>query len=240
MDAVMNSHSKPLRLACAAMSLLLVFAGCGMIDRQVDAESKFAIDLAFWMKVNDAVSSDTPVTNLAQIFPVIPHGYSYYHHHEFARFGKHAGFTNSLAEKYVFFWPRFTNRFVEGNVICMSAQPFPKGQDGPHRIYITRRGSNYIYRLMDEAHVQAVFKEAKPAIVPFGKIKPPPEPPPEVAEQLRTSPNEHFDKFTRDLANALGQDSASGIRMVLKIGMGAAAVLTVIFLFIWNSRRGRP
>ena len=100
-------------------------------------------------------------------------------------------------------------------------------------------GSNYIYRLIDEAHVQMVFNEAKPVIVPLGEIKPPPELPAEMSERLRASPRQHFDRFIRNVAGLLGQDSVSGVRILFLIAIGIAAFLTLLFLFIWVGRRGR-
>lgn len=219
--------------------MLLAAAGCGIAQRQTDAESKFAIDVTFWLKVNDVVSPGTQVSNLSQIFPVIPHGYSYYHHRELARFGKHAGFSNSIAEKYSFYLPPFTNRFVQGELLCISTKPFPTERDGPHRIYISRSGSNYIYRLIDEVHVQRIFSEAKPLKVPSGEIKPPPEPPPELAHQFRSGSEQPFERIVRSVANALDQDSASGMRLILKAAMGASVLVSLVILCSWIGRRWR-
>lgn len=218
--------------------ILCFISGCSLSERQPDVEADFTLEIITLMRFHDVEAAKTPVTNLNQLFLFVKNGYPHKTHQDLLRFGKHAGFTNSLAEKYTFFWPHFTHPWVEGKVICMSAQPFPWGKE-LRRIYIARSGSNYVYRSMSEARVQAVFREAKPTIVPLGVIEPQPKPPPEVAERLQTTPRRRFDKFVRDVAGALGQDSTSGVRMLLLIGLAGLSLSTFIFLVIWFGHRDR-
>ncbi len=142
------------------------------------------------MKLHDVNAADTPITNLAQTFSNIRHSYPYKEHYDLKRYGRPAGFTNSLEEKYTFFWPRFTHELVEGEVICINAEPFPKRQEGLHRVYIARSGDNYIARLLPEETVARVLREAKPTVVPTANAKPPPPAPPEVQEYIHPSMNE--------------------------------------------------
>src|SRR5688572_29949624 len=97
-----------IRSQCGIVACLLAIGmllGCQRLDDQTSVESRVANDVTWWIKMHE-LAERTAVTNLAQTFPNLKHGYPYWQHHELTRFGKFAGFTNSLAEKYIFFWPR--------------------------------------------------------------------------------------------------------------------------------------
>lgn len=222
----------------AVCILLLGLSGCGRLNPQSEAESKFALHIISWIKDYDIISTNTPVTNLTQVFSVLNDGYPFGQHQEFSRFGKRAGFSNSLAEKYVFYWPRFSHRHVEGEVICMSAQPFARDSALLGRIYIARSGSNYIYRMLPEMTVQAVLKEAKPSVVPLGAVQRPPTPSAQVQEWLKPTLSQRYDRFVRDLSGALDQDSHDLVRFGLPvIALLVFGVLTWVCILLWRRSR---
>src|SRR5688572_38052 len=90
----------------AFMCLVFFMSGCGRINPQADAESRFANDVIVWMKQYRMVMPDVPITNLSQVLTNAKYGYPYFHHIELSGFKDHAGFRDSVAEKYMFVWPR--------------------------------------------------------------------------------------------------------------------------------------
>ena len=228
----------PLRLTLALLWFLTTAAitGCGGGTRQAEAEARFAHDVAWWM-TQYAASSNAPVTNLAQIFPLVKHGYPFFHHHELSRFGDGAGFSKSVAEKYVFFVNPFTNRWAQGEVICMSVKPFPWGGDGLRRIYIAKLGTRYIFRDMPEHVVQVMLNEVRPSIVQSIADPPPPRPP-EVEQWLRPSLSDRYERLVWDTSHALDQDSSMPVRIALPI-LVAVLVAALVSCCIFAVRRHR-
>jgi hypothetical protein len=120
---------------------------------------------------------DTRVTNLAQIFAASGQDYPHGWHRGLIKFGKHAGFTNSFYEKYVFFPPGMTNRWMEGELLLMNAQCYPGPGADLLRDVLSRSGNRYSHRTLAETAIQRFLKEsgiAEPKPVPMA---PPPSEP---------------------------------------------------------------
>ncbi len=207
--------------------IFFVLAGCSRISDQSTVESKLGGYVVKLLKLHDVDSPDVPTTNLVQLFRFVKHGYPYGIHSEFAEFGRKKGFTNALSEKYIFFWPRFTNAQIEGELTCMSARPFYCDQKSC-RIYIARSGSNYFYRIISENKAQAITREMASSV-----ILPPsfsmPEPPPEAQDILHPPLGQRYEKFVWDLSEALGQESSMPVRWLFRILSG----LTVLATALW-------
>ena len=226
MDSMMNVQRNASGLILCWLGLLLTTPGCGMRSRQADAEARLAIDIVKWLKLHDVVSAE-PVTNLAQVFPVLPGGYPYHHHEVMLRFGRQAGFATNIAEKYAFFSPRFNHKLLTGEAMGMSTQPFMSGSSRSSRVFITMVGTSYVYRMIPEELAQEVLRETKPHLIPLGEIRTPASLPvgiPTRAVGLR----EHLERFEWSVANGLGQDSTSGIRILLR-----CAFLVVLAATLW-------
>jgi hypothetical protein len=224
------------RLRLIACIMASAFAGCDRINSQPEAESRFANDIAWWMRDYESQNPGVPITNLVQVFGVLKDGYPYLHHRKLADFGKSAGFTASLAEKYVFFWPRFTNEYVQGEVACMSAQPLQCGADGLSRIYIAKESGNYIYRSLPEERVQAILRDVKPRVVKATDAHQMPPLPPKVQLWWTPALADQYEKFVWDLSSALGQDSSTAVRLGLKVVAGLLLVL-LGWLWFWLLRK---
>jgi hypothetical protein len=208
--------------------------GCGGGTRQAQAEAKFASDVARWME-QYAVTSTAPVTNIAQIFPLVKHGYPFFHHYELSRFGDRAGFSKSVAEKYIFFVNPVTNRWAQGEVICMSVKPFQWGGEGPSRIYIAKLGTRYIFRDLPEHAVQVMLNEAQPNIVPL-VVGPLPPRPPEVEQWSRPSLGDRYERLVWGISGALGQDSSVPVRTAISV-LAGAVLLVLVCAFVLLMRR---
>lgn len=238
--------------------LLLLTSACRYINPQDDIESKLAHDLIMRMKIYDVMSPNTPVTNLYQLFPNAnsePAWYPHKLHQRLLDFGKYAGFKTSIVEKYVFFWPRLTHPKLYGEVICMSARPFPDINGRLIRAYISNTGKAEIFHppgnsgtnpvsnayaktFIAEDWVQLIFREAKPSIVPL----PPSQQPPPLPPELRRTLNHRYEEFVWNLSGALGQDSSMPVRIILKVGAIIVVCALTFFcvFFIRRSRRPEP
>src|SRR5262245_1103024 len=145
----------PLIIPVLAVGTLLVASACRYINSQEDVEAKFARNLIDCMKIYQITSTNAPVTNMSQLFLYY---YPYEYHEKLSRFGKHAGFQTSIVEKYIFFWPLLTHSNLYGEVICMSALPFPGTDERMSRIYISKIGPHtYSYVPIGEERVQAIL-----------------------------------------------------------------------------------
>jgi hypothetical protein len=214
--------------------ILILFSARRYINPQEDVEAKLARDLTSRMKIYDVMSTNTPVTNLYQLFPNArfePEWYPHRLHDQLLDFGKNAGFKTSVVEKYVFFWPRLTHSKLHGQVICMSAKPFPDVRGGPSRIYISFTGETYTKIFVPEDFVQGIFRETKPSIAPLPPIKPPPPSP--FANEF--DPGRPLHEFARNLSGALGQDDPL-LGQVIVYG-GTIIIIFVCALFIHRHRR---
>jgi hypothetical protein len=73
--------------------------------RQSEFESRGIGRIASWLRLHEALYPGVRITNVSQLFGEVSNGYPHFLHEQFRMFGKHAGFENSIAEKYVFLDP---------------------------------------------------------------------------------------------------------------------------------------
>lgn len=216
-----------------------LFAGCDRMRSQAEAEARFANDIARSLREYASITNAS-VTNLAQLFPLMKYGYPFFHHAELSRFGERAGFSNSLAEKYVFFSSPFSNRYVQGEIICIGAKPFRWGNEGLRRFYIARLGVNYIFRDLPEDRVEMIVGEANPAFFHLGDVQPPPPRPREVQEWYNPSLADRYERLVWDLSGTLDQDSSTLVRIALPIVGGVFLTLTFVAVGFLLRRRPPP
>jgi len=239
--------------------LLFACCGCRYINPQENLESELAHDLITRMTSYDAISTNTPVTNLHQLFwnPDGHDWYPYKLHQQLIAFGRYAGFKTSVVERYIFFWPRWKHPKLYGDLICMSTTPFRDKDGRLQRVYISYTGkwqnpappgnpstnpafNVYTKTFIQEDRLQAILREATPSIVHPPPIQPPPPPPPELKPFLDRSFPRQYDEFTRNVADAFSQDRRT-VDILLKLaGIVTACALTLFCVFFIRRSRERP
>ena len=170
---------KSIRRRSAILILgLVAFWGCDLRDKQHIAEAQTVLAIMRHLRDYDMANPSVAVTNLSQLFPAGDQVYPHHWHRRFLAFGKTAGFTNSVFEKYVFFQSGITSRWIEGEVVFMNAKPYP-GPDGLERSVVSRTASVFHWKTVSEDRVQRLLNESgvrNP--IPITAPPPPPEPPP--------------------------------------------------------------
>ena len=218
-----------LPLLCA-----VVVAGCSHSVDQARTESKLASDVVKWLTLHEVESPNVPATNLVQLFHFVKHQYPYGIHAELRQLGRNAGFTNSVSEKYIFFSPRFASPQLEGELVCMSASPFRCGTNHC-RIYIARRGSNFLYRVIPEKVAQEIANKAA-----LSTVLPPhflmPNPPPEAQDVLHPPLSQRYEKFVWNLSETFSQESSMPVRWHLR-GVTVLAGLALLAFWFWRRSR---
>jgi hypothetical protein len=182
-----------------------------------------------------AYNQQEPITNLMQVFtergPYYPHDLDA----KFRAYGKHAGFTNSFYEKYIFFPPGLTNRHFKGELLFMNAKPYPAPHDEMQRQIVSWAAGQFYTRPCSEKAVQQMFREMgiqepKPEAMP-----PPPAPPPGFGK--REPLTDRFWYWFITITSAWGVTQEA--YWVLLFLMAAVPLLLLILLARWLSRR-RP
>jgi hypothetical protein len=148
---------------CKSLPCLLALAlicGCRQREEQDEAEGQSILGVMRLPQSHEWEDPGVQVTNLAQLFRV---GATYPHdwHRRLLKFGKHAGFTNSVFEKYIFLPPGITNRFVIGEIVLMNAKPYP-GSDGLERSVVSKAAGVYHWGTYREQYIQQLFRRALP------------------------------------------------------------------------------
>jgi len=154
-------------------------------------------------------------------------------------FGKDAGFTNSIFEKYIFPLHGLTNRVAEGEILLLNAQPFP-GPERLGRIVISRIGTglnDYRRVWLPERRIQQIFAEAGmeiPKAIPM-----PPPPPAPIEEEYRVPVSSRIWSVFHALSDALGL-GPNGPLILRLITCAVSLVLVIVtVVFIWFSRDSR-
>jgi len=205
--------------------------GCRRKEKQFTAEAQTARSIMLLLEWHELEKPGVRATNLAHVFADINKLYPYDWHQRFKRFGKYAGFQNSIFEKYVFLPPGKTNRYVDGEIIAVNAQPYPS-PDGPERIIISRVGpgpKQYRYYSYKEERIPGIIGDIpKPQPMPA-----PPPAPPEIRE--------HAPILDRISGYFFGFTQANGIdhrvAVVLWYGLLSLPAILVIGLGCWLWRR---
>jgi len=148
---------------------------------QREVESRFASQLARRLQWYPLEFTNTVVTNLAQVLYDVHGGYPYGWHEWFRIYGSDAGFTHSLAEKYVLTQPGV---FLRGEVYLISAQPFmEKGRQ--HRIVIYNQTYGFGSDSISERRIQEAFQNAGKEIPMPVTTGTPPLPPSSTIRNVR-------------------------------------------------------
>ena len=222
------------------VSLCMVLVGCIKKKPQSYWEKNAADFVRQCLNLYAIENPGVAKTNVAQIITNAYHGYPSDLHREFLSYGKHAGFTNSFFEKYVFIPESVTNFIpgVGGKAVLMNSQPFPHDATNINRIVIHENpgdsGMYYSYKTVSEGKVQRLFEEAGvPIPEPPRFPTPPPIPPP---------PSVPFQKlkraYFRDLALQLGMSSYHGpVLQNIVEGAGVLSLAVVCFVIFRRIHR---
>jgi hypothetical protein len=165
------------RLWSAGLAFLLWGCQRDEARQQYSIEGRTVGRIINLLQLHDA-KPGTPVTNLAQAFADLDVDYPHTWHRQFKAFGKHAGFTNSFFEKYIFFPPGITNYWIDGELLFMNAKPYPGPRGEVMRTVISKGGKVYYHQVFLEERVQQIFKEASiaiPKVTPMPAVPAPPE-----------------------------------------------------------------
>jgi hypothetical protein len=174
----LDALSADMSRSCLSLLILAVvmasFSGCAKREPQSTLEHQTVIAIANMLMTYEFRHPSVHVTNLAQIYTGLNKPYPHRWHHQFARYGKDAGFTNSFYGRYVFLPAGLTNRFVEGELVMMNAVPFPDSTGRLGRMVLSRVGGTYQqwrFRWFAEQDVQSLFAQLgttipKPQVMP--------------------------------------------------------------------------
>ena len=175
------------------LGIFAVFLGCEPRERQFEAEAHTVFGLMRMVESYEIDYPGTRITNLTQVFSGLNRDYPYQWHTRFKPYGKHAGFTNSFFEKYVFFQKGITNSLVGGEILFMNATPYPTAYNEMQRTVVVKASDGYFRVLLLEDRVQLMLKEsgiAEPK--PLRMPAPPPAPPENNPMTLRTQISRFF------------------------------------------------
>ena len=208
------------------LSLGILGLGCRERPSQLTEEYNVAGYFVSRMGSYENRFPGAPITNLQEVVERTSTQYPARWHHELRAFGKDAGFTNSIFEKYVFTQTPFSNHVVGGDIVLLSAEPFPD-RDGEYGRMIFskwRAGwDGWMFKWYPEEQVQEFFREAGqriPKAVPMPPLSdlPPPYKPP-----LRSRVTTYFEDITR----ALGLGTALG-RYLMWLTFGLVVVVGIL------------
>lgn len=223
--------------------LSVLVTGCGRSELVAlnELEQEAAGSLVLPLALYEAQFPDGRITNVAQVFGVLDLSRSHRSHpfvfqERFRRFDSQAGFTNSIFEKYVVIPAGITNEQTGGELVLMSATPFPDFEKVLTRMVIVRAGKqDYRASKIADSQVQEIFRRSGIAIpkpirmsaaeAPLGYEKP--------NYRLAT----RFRMFFENVAYAYGPGRFFWLpTMLICIGV---PILGATFFVIWFARRGR-
>lgn len=219
--------------------LCTIFIGClsacSSEEQQHTIEAQTIFGVLRLLPLYEHSYPGVQITNLAQVIAGLQRDYPYGWHERLKRFGKYAGFTNSIFEKYVFFPPGITNAKFEGELLLMNAVPYPNAYGEMERTIISKTKDVHHRRTLPEDRIQHLFKEtgiAEPKPTPMPS---PPAIPPEleIREPLFSKIRGGFFNFL--LVNRIGGAAADVIWYIV-LSLPFAAFLLLVF---WIWRRGR-
>lgn len=175
---------KQLHVRCSFLLVAAIMCSC---QKPVDLPTLESQAASYMNKGLRAFANEVPgvkVTNTLQLFHYATTnsgiwGYPHWLEWKFRQFGKEAGFTNSLFEKYVVSPPGI--KLHLGELVMLSAHAY-QGIDGkPSREVICYNGEHYINYTYSEQEIQDAFKIAG-LVIPKASPLPPPPPAPAFSE----------------------------------------------------------
>jgi hypothetical protein len=224
------------RFLCVVLLVSLAL-GCQKKPTQADIEWQTASRIASLLKLHETLHPDGRVTNLAQLFAALERPYPYSWHQDFKPFGPQAGFENSIYEKYVFPPPGMTNRFLEGEILLLNAQPFKDPEGQLRRIVISKVGegmSGFRITWREDEIVQKIFADAGEQIPKAVPMLSPPRPSPTEEVFPSTIWDKTADFFdTAATLLGLGADRGRLLQWWTAAFIGAASTLGIVW-FLWR------
>lgn len=212
--------------------------GCSRESPQFEAEGQTINEIFRLLPIYVAehpdiriVSAEQLLTNHTGIVGDYPHQW----HRRFQRYGRHAGFTNSVYEKYVFFAPGIRNSKIEGELFLMNAAPYPGSTGEMQRKVVSKTSDSFHCQTFSEQTVQLMLKESGIAEPKPIRMPTPPPAPPEAA------PMPFSTKVSRFFMRVADYAGISGHWLLLRnitIGAGMVA-LALLGAYLWFSRTRR-
>lgn len=156
------------RAVCLLALICAVFAGCKRSQKfdQAFHENQFASEIAQALQSAERMSgASLSLTNLLILTNHFRKDFLATYESKFLQYGKEAGFTNSLLEKYGVVPPEkrvFDPYF--GQILLVGAFPFRKQEGHLGRMCVTRTGSNYGSGWISEEKVQEAFRNVGVAL----------------------------------------------------------------------------
>jgi len=229
------------RIRCWLIPILwvaLYAVGCGKHERsrQYELESLTTATIQKFLDFGEERFTEKPLTNVIQVFEIMDltsahRAHPYVLQQRFRKFGANAGFKNSIYEKYVLVPSGLGDRSIKGEMIFISAQPFPDLDGQRVRMVIWKAGKqDYRSSKLREERVQEMFRTLNKKI-PEPPPMPPPSPPPDF--ELSIPPlSKSIELYFRDIAGGLGIGRGSWWILLSLVGFGVVAVGTILFFFV--------
>jgi hypothetical protein len=175
------------------------------------------------------------ITNAEQVFIDTGTPYPERWHHYFRAFGKHAGFKNSVFEKYVLV-PSIRHPAVTGELVMLNATAFPNDTGAFGRVLVSKTGTgveDWMQTWFPEEEVQRIFQDAGQTIP-----KPVPmAPPPDVAEPEPLPLGPRVERYFVDVAVNLGVGSATGRLMMWSTFALFGITMVLLLWLVWSKSR---
>jgi hypothetical protein len=138
-----------------------------MGETRSDVEHKAAQRLHTFFWLHEATFTNAPRRSLSDMVRELGAEYPADLHEKFRMFGRDAGFTNSLYERYFFVPPGISNEVIKGELVLLNASPYLNERSELVRMAIIRRVPGYegwSYGEFPEALLQRLFHEAGVAL----------------------------------------------------------------------------
>ena len=147
--------------AWSYLFLVALAFGCREKNEQILVEHDTASFIAKVIGFYERRFPNAPVTNLQVVFQATGTPYPVRFDQQLRGFGRFAGFTNSLFEKYILAPAPFTNVSVTGKVVLLNAEPFPERSGKPGRIIVSKSDAvdtGWIVQWFPEEQVQQILR----------------------------------------------------------------------------------
>ncbi len=225
--------------------LTVACTGCGKSERRDlrQLELSTADTIAMLLGLYEGQFPNSRITNIAQAFSLLDlqeggRRHPYNLQEQFRTFGKYSGFSDSFYEKYLCLPPNsgITNGSVKGEVVIVSAKPFPDLDESLCRIVIWKAGKqDYRVDTVDEKHIQqtigyVIVASAENNIAP-------PVPKPARGDKVTYSAGTKVKIAFKELAEKYGLGRYFWFPVMVICGL--VLLLIGVLLYIWFGHRGR-
>lgn len=212
-----------------SLLLILITYGCREKPAQIADEYSGAGVIMLVLALYEAEFPTTSITNLSQAFEGTKTPYPARWHYLYRDYGTHAGFKNSIYEKYVVLSPGIRHPSVDGDIVLLNAEPFPNREGTSGRLIFFRKGKGYeAWRVewYTERQVQQIFHDNGITIP-----KPASMPAPANLPQLDPEPiNVKVQQYFNDVARNYGLGHSGELLMYATLALLAIPTLLLILL----------